>query len=117
MPLLSQDAYPQTLASKGPPYHVPNGQSSFSTDPTPDDIAASIVGQMVDAIIQQVSKRVLQDIISPLSPSVTPPLHSAAPQSSHPDVPATNAFDISHLQYVPHQWEELMRSFIKRGNL
>jgi len=136
-------------------FPAPVSQSTGSPVPTPDVIAASIVSQMGDVLIQQVSQRVAQEIISHLSPSVnaplhsaTPPsnhanifvstpLHSAAPPPTHANVSATNALDVSHLQYVSHrklkeppcfrgdssdsvsiqEWEELMRSFIKRGNL
>lgn len=155
IPPPKSDANPHALASKDTHSPVPDRHSMCSPAPTPDVIAASIVGQMGDALIQQVSQRVAQDIISHLSPyntspllSAAPspahadmlassPLHSATPRPSHANVSATNAFDVSHLQYVPHrklkeppcfrgdnsdsvsvqEWEELMRSFIKRGNL
>ena len=118
-------------------FPAPVSQSTGSPVPTPDVIAASIVSQMGDVLIQQVSQRVAQEIISHLSPSGSTPLHSAASPPTHANVSATNALDVSRLQYVSHrklkeppcfrgdssdsvslqEWEEFMRSFIKRGNL
>lgn len=48
-----------------------------------DVIADSIVGQFGDTLIQKVSQRVAQDIISHLRPSVNTPLLSVAPSPAH----------------------------------
>lgn len=145
-PLCSTDV---PSPSQGACPSFPDGHSRCSTAPAPDVIAASIVDQMGDALIQQVSQRVAQDILSHLSPSVvapspananalaSTPLQSTAARPSHVGASAMNAIDVSQLQCVPQrklkeppcfrgdssdsvsiqEWEDIMRSFIKRGNL
>lgn len=89
-------------ASQGTHPPVLERQSMCSPAPNADVIAASIVGQMDDALIQQVSQQVttllLHTAPSPVHANVSAstPLHSAAPQPSHANVSAMTAIDVYH---------------------
>lgn len=117
-----------------PPSSRPMGishesQHTSSTVHDSNALANEIASQMGD-VIQQVSQKVVQNVMTRLSPLASTPL-------TNTDVSTSNMLDTSHVQLVAHrklkdppcfkgdgsdlvsvrEWEDLMRTFIKRGNL
>ncbi|XP_029953390.1 uncharacterized protein LOC115392874 [Salarias fasciatus] len=131
---------PPVSGDFNPSLSRPVGVSHESSDttpmiPSPNVLATEIVSQMGD-VIQQVSQRVVQDIMTQLNPPTSTPLSNAASSSSH-GVPPSAMSDASHVQLVSHrklkdppcfrgddsdtvslrEWEDLMRAFIRKSYL
>lgn len=123
-----------------PPLNRPVGVSQEPNDispmiPSPNVLATEIISQMGD-VIQQVSQKVVHELMTHLSPSASTPLSNAASSSPHA-VSSSAMSDASHVQLVSHrtlkdppcfrgdnsdtvsvrEWEDLMRAFVKKSNL
>ena len=117
-----------------PPLSHPVGypdepQHTSSAVPSTGVLANEIVNQMGD-VIQHITQKVVQNIITQLSPSVSTPLTNAFASPTNADMSSSNMFDASHVQLVSHrklkdppcfrgessdsvsvrEWEDLMRT-------